>query len=442
VGESSRCKLIHFSSVTATFVLERSVLRFLFLTQYFPPEIGGPQTRLQSMAEQLLRLGHEVEVVTARPNYPRGRFFDGCGSRFYVRELRNGVVVHRVWLYPAMGGGFGRILNYATFALTCIYGLFHAKKPDYLFVESPPLMSSIPAYLAKLVWGVPYIFNVADLWPDAVIENGFLRKGFIHRLLLVLESWSYREAAYVNAVTQGIREVLISQKLVPFQKVLFLPNGVDVVRFQQREPDIRLKRELGLEGKRIVLWAGTIGYAHGLEYVLHAAKLLESHPQIHFLFLGDGSTRSYLQQLKTELNLQNVTFRDPVPIEELPPYYSIAECGLASLRTLPSHEGARPSKIFPVLASGKPLIFVGRGECARLVESAQAGVVVPPEDPGALARQILGLFEDSILIRQLGENARRYVEENFAWSQLVEKWVSQLCASGSESRLKAQTSSL
>lgn len=401
-------------------------MRFLFLTQYYPPEIGGAPTRLQSMAEQLLCLGHEVEVVTARPNYPRGKFFDERGLQPYVRELRNGIVIHRVWLYPAIGGGLRRIVNYATFSLTSTFGLFCAKRPDYLFVESPPLITCIPAYLAKLVWGVPYIFNVADLWPDAAVENGFLRKGLIHRLLLALESRSYRGAMYVNAVTEGIRDVLISKKLVPGEKVLFLPNGVDVARYQRREPDIRLKKQLGLEGKRIILWAGTIGHFHGLEYVLQAARLLENTPEIHFLFLGDGSARNQLERLTVELNLQNVSFRDPVSIEDLPPYYSIAECGLASLRALPSHEGARPSKIFSVLASGKPVIFVGRGEGARLVELAKAGIVVPPEDPRAFASEILHLFGDSELILRLGENGRRFVETHFQWSNLVANWLEHL----------------
>ena len=398
-------------------------MRFVFITQYYPPEIGAAPTRLQAIAEQLARLGHEVEVVTARPNYPRGRFFDGSGWRFYVRELRNGIVVHRVWLYPAIGGGFGRVLNYATFCLTSIFGLLRAKRPDYLFVESPPLITSIPARLASLVWGAPYIFNVADLWPDAAVEAGFIRKGLIYRLMLRVESWSYHNAAYVNAATEGIRDALTGKKGLPAEKVHFLPNGADVVRYRPREPDVHLKKQLGLEGKRIILWAGTIGYSHGLEYVLRAAKLLEVQPEIHFLFLGDGSARSRLQELKTDLNLQNVTFRNPVPIEELPPYYSIAECGLASLTSLPLHEGARPSKIFAVLASAKPLIFVGRGECARLVELANAGIVVPPEDAPALARQILDLFRDHELIRQLGENGRRFVTAHFQWSDLVVKWL-------------------
>jgi colanic acid biosynthesis glycosyl transferase WcaI len=394
------------------------------------------------MAEELLRRGHEVEVVTARPNYPRGTFFDGCGARPYVHEIRHGVSIHRVWLYPAMGGGLGRMLNYATFTATCAIGLIQSKRPDYLFVESPPLTTSIPAYVAKLFWGVPIIFNVADLWPDAIVDNGFMKNGLILRLFLGLEKWSYRRATYVNAVTDGIRDALIERKGLPREKVLFLPNGVDTVRYQQREPDRGLKKELGLTGKRIILWAGTQGYAHGLEFVMQAAKLLLPHQDIHFLFLGDGSSRKQLERIKQELQLTNVTFRDPVPIEKLPPYYSIAECGLASLRSLPVHEGARPSKIFPVLACGKPLIYIGTGECARLINKAQGGVVVSPEDPEALARAVSELFAQPELIRRLGENARRFIKENFDWSQIVEKWISQLSVSEPPAGMKPETSTI
>ena len=157
--------------------------------------------------------------------------------------------------------------------------------------------------------------------------------------------------------------------------------------------------------------------------MLQAARILEGAPPVHFLFLGDGSTKAEMQRLAAEMQLRNVTFREPVPAEELPPYYSIAECGLAALRALPTHEGARPSKILPVLASGKPLIFVGRGEGARLMERAEAGIVVPPEDPQALAREILRLFGDRELALRLGANGRRFVETHFQWSRLVSDWL-------------------
>lgn len=389
------------------------------------------------MSAELRRLGHDVEVVTGFPNYPRGRIFSGYQNAFYRREIRDGVAIHRVWLYPAMGGGIKRMLNYTSFAATSIYGLMRAEKPDYIFVESPPLFLAISAYIAGRLRGAPFIFSVADLWPDAIAEGGFLSEGLLLRCLSEIENWSYRKAAYVNAVTEGIRDALLRKKSVPPPKVLFLPNGVDTIRYRPRCEDAALKKALGLDGKRVVLWAGTLGYAHGLDNVLQAARLLNERPEIHFLFVGDGSAKASLQELAQDLRLSNVTFRNPVPVEQLPPYFSVAVCGLASLLNIPIHEGARPSKIFPVLASGKPLIFVGRGEGARLVQQAGAGVVVAPGDPAALAQAVLQLTGDPDSARTFGKSGREFVEENLQWSKLISAWLDQIRMPASPPRITA-----
>ncbi len=400
--------------------------KFLILTQYFPPEIGGAQTRLQSIATELRRLGHEVEILTGFPNYPHGKFFAGYERGFYRREIREGLTIHRVWLYPALGSGIQRMLNYGSFTCMTFFGLLKAKRPDYIFVESPPIFLSIPAYLAGIVWRAPFIFNVSDMWPDVIVEGGFLKEGFLVRCMRAIESWSYRKAIYVNAVTEGVHRDLLTKKSVPPEKILFLPNGADTVRFQPRPPDNALKAELGLAGKKVILWAGTLGLAHGLEHVLNAAKLLQGHDDIHFLFVGDGSAKKMLVQLREQLNLGNVTFHDSVQLDQLPPYFSIAEVGLASLIDLPLFDGARPSKLFPILASGKPLIFAGRGESARLVQAAKAGLVVPSGDPEAMARAVLELTQDAQLAQTCGQNGRDYVEAHLQWSQVVSEWLEQL----------------
>ncbi len=407
-------------------------MRFLILTQYFPPEIGGAQTRLKSLASELIRRGHEVEVVTAMPNYPRGKFFPGYERGFYRKELFDGLTIHRVWLYPAVGGGLKRMLNYASFTLASFYGLFRSRRPDYIFVESPPLFLSFPAFVAGLFWGAPFIFNVADLWPDVIVDGGFMKDGFVIRCLRMVERWSYRRAAYVNTVTDWIVKVLREQKSVPAQKLLFLPNGADTAHFKPMPPDHALKSRLGLQGKEILLWAGTLGYAHGIENILNAAKLLEGEPDIHFLFVGDGSARADLLRLQDSLHLKNVTFHDPVPLDDVPSFYSISFVGLASLIDIPTYAGARPSKLFPVLSSAKPLIFVGKGEAAQLVRRAAAGIVVEPGNPQAIADAVITLARNPALAAEYGQSGRRYVEDHLQWSDLVGNWLSQLDAGRSQ----------
>lgn len=401
-------------------------MRFLILTQYFPPEIGGAQTRLHCFASELIRQGHEVEVVTAIPNYPRGKFFAGYEKAFYRREVCGAITIHRVWLYPAVGGGLKRMLNYASFSLASLFGLFRAQKPDYIFVESPPIFLGIPAFLAGLVWNRPFIFNVADLWPDVIVDAGFMKAGFIIRCLRILERWTYSRAAAVTTVTDWIVDVLRDKKAVPRHKILFLPNGADTLRFSPRPSDDQLKERLGLAGKQILLWAGTLGYAHGIDNILQAAELLRDQPLIHFLFVGDGSAKSDLLRIADDLKLRNVTFLDPVSLDLIPAYYSISFCALASLLDIPTYRGARPSKLFPALASAKPLIFIGEGEAAELVRRATAGAVVAPADPAALAAAILHFAHNPKLACALGENGRLFVEQHLQWSVLVDVWLKAL----------------
>lgn len=228
-------------------------MKFLFLTQYFPPEVGAPQVRLASLVRELARRGHGIEIVTAFPNYPTGAIFPGFRGRFYRRDIWEGLTVHRIWIYPSMGGGLKRILNYLSFTLSCAWGLVRSHRADFVFVESPPLFLSVPGWIAARLCKSKLIFNVADLWPDSVEQLGLMRDGLFLRLARALEARSYRQATYVNAVTEKMRQVLLVRKNVPPEKVLFLPNGVDTGLFRPTPPDGRLARRLGLEGKRVVL---------------------------------------------------------------------------------------------------------------------------------------------------------------------------------------------
>jgi glycosyltransferase involved in cell wall biosynthesis len=402
-------------------------VKFLFLTQYFPPEIGAPQVRLAAMARELVRLGHEVEVVTGLPNHPTGKIFPEYRGKFSADEYWEGIRVHRTWMYAATGAGWRRMLNYGSFAATSLWGLWRSKRPDYLFVESPPLFLSAPAWLMGLRWRRPFIFNVADLWPDSVRELGLMGEGVTLRVAEWLEGWSYARAKFVNAVTEGIRDDLVTKKRVPARKVLFLPNGVDIELFKPREADHELATELGLAGKQVIVYAGTLGLAQGLDVGLHAMdEVRHTHPDARLVFIGDGSDRVRLEGVARSLKLDNVVFLPPNTPEYIARLYSFATAGFASLKDLPLFEGARPSKIFPIMGCGRPVLYSGAGEGARLVEAAHAGIVVPPEDPKALAgaiRQLLGQPEEAALI---GRNGRSYVEENLSWRALIADWLAEL----------------
>ena len=403
-------------------------MKFLILTQYFPPEVGASQVRLAALCEELARAGHQVEVVTAMPHHPVGEIFPSYRGKWYQREERDSMVIHRVWLYAGKRSSAARLLSYLSFAVTCLYGLFRANKPDYVFVDSPPLFLGIPGWIAAKCWRSCFVFNVADLWPDSARDLNIIRGRFLLGSATLLERWIYSRANYVTAVTDGIRNTLLRDKQLPPGRVLFLPNGVDTHLFQPGAPDESLKQALGLTGKRVVLYAGNHGYAGAVEQLLRAASDLRGDPSIHFLLVGDGPEKKLLQQLAVDLHLENITFHTSVSIEDLPPLLSISDLAAVTLRKAKITEGARPAKMFVMMAGAKPIVLAAEGEAPILLKTANAGTVVPPEDPVQLAGAIRALLNDPQRAKQLGANGRAFVKANFEWSSLVRGWLAQLMA--------------
>lgn len=403
-------------------------MRFLVLSQYFPPEVGATQVRLSSMCRELVRAGHQVDVVTAMPHHPVGEIFPRYRRRFSCLEFQDGVRVRRTWLYAAAGSGWRRILSYFSFMVTSLYSITRVRAPDYIFVDSPPLFLGVTGWLASVYWKCPFVFNVADLWPDSVLDLGVMKEGAFIKAAFWLESWIYRRAQFVNAVTRGIYDVLLNRKNVPAAKILFLPNGVDTNIVQPLPSDESLKKQLGLTGKCIAIYAGNHGYAAGAEQILQAAKLLESHPDLHFLFVGDGPDKPRLQSLATELQLQNTTFLDSVPLESMSSYLSIADIALITLRKAGVTRGARPAKTFVMMAAAKPIILAAEGEAEELIVSSGAGMIVPPDEPEQFASAILAMHEDAEGAREMGLRGLAYVREKFEWSKLVGNWLNQLSA--------------
>ena len=411
-------------------------MKFLFLTQYYAPEAGSPPARLPAIGKELQKLGHDVEVVTTLPNHPTGRIFPGYRRRFYVRETRNNIVVHRIWVYPAVGSGIGRVINYASFVLFSLYGLMRARRPDYIFVNLPPLSVSIPAMIFSRVRRVPMILHVADIWPDILSGIGKLKKGPILAFLHWLERTAYREAKFVNAVTEYDLRKLAAVKSIPRHKLLFLPNGVDTEVFRPIEYDQHLASSLGVLDKRVVLYAGSIGFIHNLDTALQAARILSDEP-IRFVFVGGGSEKERTVRLAKELELRNVIFCDPVNPGDVARYYSISDAGLVLLKKSDALCGTIAAKIFPCMGCGKPVIFSGEGASADLIRNARAGVVVEPENPSGLAQAIQGLFETRDIAGELGRNGNEYIKSRLSWHSLVGTWLGGITRDGSKSLLTA-----
>ena len=400
-------------------------MKILILTQYYPPEVGAAQVRLKATVDHLVAAGHDVQVVTALPNHPRGRIFDGFRDRFYDREDGDHVVIHRVWLHVALGAGASRLASYLSFAATSVAGLVRAERPDVIFVESPPLFLGLTGWVAASAWRRPWILNISDLWPDSIRELGLLPDGRALRLAEKLERFLYRRADLITAVTEGIATTLTDAKDVPRERVLFLPNGVDTELFRPRAEAAGVRERFGLDDRKVVLYAGTVGFAHGAGVILDAAELLAER-DVLFVIAGDGSERERTEADARRRGLGNVRFLGAVAQEDVAGLYTVAFAGLSTLRDLPLFEGTRPAKVFPCFASGTPIVYSGAGEGARLVGDGDAGIVVAPEDGAGIARALEQLLDDPALAARLGANGRRLALERFGWDALVGNWLEQL----------------
>jgi len=398
-------------------------VRFLILTQYYPPEIGAAQARLSAFAVELRRAGHDVEVVTALPNYPSGRLSPEDRRVVSRREIIDGVPVRRLWLLTANGAGARRLASYLSFTATCLVGALAARRPHVVFVESPPLFLGVPGWLLARRFGAAFVLNVSDLWPDSVRAYGVLTDGVALRSAERLERWLYHRADAVTAVTAGIRERLIGQKSVPASKVLFLPNGVDLEVFRPAPDDAALRTAYDLPDGPLVLYTGNHGYAHALETLVEAACRV---PEVTVALVGDGSEKERIRRLAADRGAANVHFLPPVPPAEVTRLYGLAVAGIATVRGSALMAEVRPAKAFAIMGCGKPVIYSGAGEGAEIVRMAGAGLVVRPEDPAAMAAAIRRLVADPVEAAQLGANGRAYVESHLSWPALTDAWLAEL----------------
>jgi glycosyltransferase involved in cell wall biosynthesis len=241
----------------------------------------------------------------------------------------------------------------------------------------------------------------------------------------------------VIAVTEGIRRVLIEEKGLASEKVSFLPNGVDTDMFRPRPPDPETERRYAPNDERLIVFAGTVGLAQGVEVAVDAMGLLaERQPTAKLLIVGAGSGLAAVQRRLLDSGVTNVQLVPPVPLAEVADIYSVAVAGLATLRDNALFEGARPSKIFPILASGKPVVYSGAGEGARLVDQNGVGIVCRPENASALAEAIIQLLDDPEAAIAMGKRGRVLVETQFSWSSLVGAWISEMGWDGRENQLQ------
>jgi len=403
-------------------------MRILYVSQYFPPEMGAPAARAAELSRHWALQGHEVTVLTGFPNHPTGVVppeYRGELRRLVVRERSDGVNVVRTWLLPFPNRkAHERILNYSSFcASAATTGLF-LSPPDLVIATSPQLLVALSGWWLAKCKRVPFVFEVRDLWPESLAAVGMGRESsLLYGALSKIAGFLYRRCDHVVVVTPAFKDHLVEHWQVPREKISVIENGVETQLFAPTAP-ADMRRKLGIDEKFVVSYIGTMGMAHGLETVLEAAAQLRDHsPEILFLLLGEGSEKERLALLAGERGLSNVRFLDQKPREKIPAYICASDVCLVLLKKNELFKTVLPSKMLEFMSCGRAVILGVDGQARGILEQARGGLAIDPENARALANAICLLASNRKMAEAMGQEAREYIVRNFSRQQTAERYI-------------------
>jgi len=389
-------------------------MRILLITQWFQPE---PFLKGLPFAKKLMELGHEVEVLTGFPNHPYGEIYQGYHLRLLQREEMDGVPVVRVPLYPSRDrSSVRRFLNYTSFGVSAAtIGFCATKKADVAYVYHPPPTSCLPAIFMKLLRRVPFVYDIQDLWPDSLLQSGMFNNKFGIWVAGKCCNFLYYMARKVIVESPGFKEELCKRG-VPAEKIEVIYNWCDDSSICSAEKDAALADELGLRNRFNVMFAGNIGNVQILDTVIDAAGILQpKHPDIQFVFVGDGSETDSLKQKTKDMGLKNVLFIGRQPVPKMGSILSLADVLLVQLKDNPLFRITIPSKIQAYLSVGKPILIAVAGDAADLVLKAKAGLKCEPGNPRSIA-EVVEKFQSmpQAQLDAMGENGRRFYQQELS----------------------------
>jgi colanic acid biosynthesis glycosyl transferase WcaI len=398
-------------------------VNILYVSQYFPPEMGAPAARASELSSHWARAGHRVTVLTGFPNHPTGIIAPGYRvpfCRIIYRESFHGVNVLRTWLLPFPNRkAWERMLNYSSFCLSSALAGLRISAPDVVVGSSPQLLVALSACWLARAKRVPFIFEVRDLWPESLTAVGVGGdNSFLHRSLKKIASFLYRQADQIVVVTPAFKQHIAAAYNIPSSKISLIPNGVEAAHFSPDQVDESLRNRLGIESKFTICYIGTMGMAHGLESLVEAARFLHaSHPEIVFLLVGEGAEKQRLIAHSGSLGLKNIRFIDQQPRAVIPHYINASDAALVLLKKSDIFKTVIPTKMLEFMSCARPLMVGVEGEAKKLVEEAQAGLCFEPGNPEALVQAILKLAAEPSLRQAYGRNGRRFIIEHLSRRQ-------------------------
>jgi colanic acid biosynthesis glycosyl transferase WcaI len=406
-------------------------VKILYLSQYFPPEMGAPAARASELARHWAHTGHQISILTGFPNHPTGVVPPEWRSRLRrlaFHEKIDGIDVFRTWLWPLPNRkAHERMRNYASFCVSAALRGLTLPLPEVIIASSPQLLVGLSGWWLAFVRQIPFVFEVRDLWPESLVAVGAGAEGsLLHIVLGKVAGFLYERANLVVVVTPAFKDHLIERWRVPSEKIAVVENGVETDLFAPAPKDsIRAtRRQLGVESRYLVCYIGTMGMAHGLETLLAAAEQLRNiHPEVHFLLIGEGAEKERIQSLAQSRGLANVQFLDQQPREKIPALISASDACLVLLKKTDVFKTVIPTKMLEFMACARPVILGVEGQARQIVQDSAAGLVIEPENAASLAGAIDHLIATPSLGPALGKNGRDYIVKNFSRARTAEKYI-------------------
>lgn len=403
-------------------------MKILLIHQYFLEEDDPGGSCFNEMVKVWSNEGHQISVLAGMMHYGGNEKREEYKGKFTAKKKQGDITVWRSHVSELYNSNFiGRMWGYFSFVFSSLYtGLFKVKGHyDVIIVTSPPLFVGITGYLISKLKRIPFVFEIRDLWPESAIDTGVLKNTGLIKMAYKFEKFIYRKASLINVLTPAFRKKLIEEKSVPKDKIIYIPNAADFSlsdELLERFDVAKFKREEGLEGKFIITYVGAHGVANHLQQLVEAAKLLED-TNAHFLLIGQGMEKKKLIKLAKDLNCINISFIDPVPKSDVFKYILASDIGTSVLKNVDTFKTIYSNKTFDYMSCKKPILMAIDGVSRELVEDADAGLFVEPENPQDFAFKVRTYMDNQTLLEKQGVNGYIYAKKHFDRNVLAKKYL-------------------
>ncbi len=408
-------------------------MRILLIHQYFLEKGDGGGSRFNEMTKSWSEAGHEITVLAGMVHYASNKKIERYKGKwtYLDKDFYPDVDVIRCHVSETYNVNFiGRLWAYFSFVFSSIWaGIFKVNgRYDVILVTSPPLFVGITAYILSRLKRIPMIFEIRDLWPESAIDTGVLRNKLIIRFAYWFESFIYKKSMLINVLTPAFRDNLIKIKKVPANKIVFIPNAADFSLSEKLEGTFNIeqfRKDNDLEGKFVITYVGAHGVANHLIQLIDAAEQLQD-TNVLFLLIGAGMKKPELQEIVRTRNLKNVKFIGSVAKEDVFKYIFASEMGTSVLKKVDTFKTIYSNKTFDYMSCKKPILMAIDGVSRQLIEDAECGFYVEPENTKEIVDTIRKIIKVPEKLNELGMNGYIYAKRHFDRNILAQEYLKKL----------------